>query len=261
MIKNLIILNNNVNFHPLDQFEISVLFVFWPNLGISLGAWTVTNLTIVCMISAILIKGLFEIVHMSSIINIITVIIKEIYSLVKNIIKSNTTLKRYEYFSTLFFLFIFIVLSNMLGLIPYTFTITSSFVITFFLALAHFVGINIIGVYKHKWKITNLFLPSGVPLMIATFLIGIELVSYIAKVFSLSIRLFANMMSGHALLKILIGFSWSLITLGSIYVLIGIFPWVIVTAIMFLEGLIAFLQAYVFTILVTIYINDVLIQH
>jgi F0F1-type ATP synthase membrane subunit a len=80
-------------------------------------------------------------------------------------------------------------------------------------------------------------------------------------VFSLSIRLFANMLSGHALLKILIGFSWALITTGSALALLAVFPWVIVTAIVFLELLIAFLQAYVFTILITLYINDVLNMH
>ncbi len=162
---------------------------------------------------------------------------------------------------SLFFLFFFILVANLVGLIPYSFTITSSFMVTFYIALSHFIGINLIGLFEHKWKLSNLLLPSGVPLMIAPFLILIELVSYIAKVLSLSIRLFANMMSGHALLKILIGFAWGLLTAGSIYTLIAIVPWAIVTVIMFLEALIAFLQAYVFTILITIYINDVLVEH
>ncbi len=121
--------------------------------------------------------------------------------------KSNTSLKRYQYFSVLFFLFLFIFISNIVGLIPYSFTITSSFIITFFLAAMHFIGINLIGIVEHRWEITNLFLPSGVPNAIAPILVPIEFVSYIARIFSLSIRLFANMMSGHALLKILIGFS------------------------------------------------------
>jgi len=89
----------------------------------------------------------------------------------------------------------------------------------------------------------------------------IEAISYIARIFSLSIRLFANMMSGHALLKILIGFAYTLLKGSIILVVISIIPWVIVTAIMFLEVLIAFLQAYIFTILITIYINDVLNIH
>ena len=132
---------------------------------------------------------------------------KNMYNLVASVLNANTSLKRKEYFSILYFLFLFILFANLFGLIPFTFTITSSFVVTFFLAATHFIGINIIGVYKNGRKFLDLFLPSGVPLVIAPFLVIIELISYIAKVFSLSIRLFANMMSGHALLKILIGFS------------------------------------------------------
>jgi ATP synthase subunit 6 len=147
------------------------------------------------------------------------------------------------------------------GLIPYSFTLTSSFVVTFFLALTHFIGINIIAIVERKWEFANMFLPSGVPLIIAPLLVPIEFTSYIARVFSLSIRLFANMMSGHALLKILIGFSWTLLSSGAVFIVIAIFPWLIVTAIMFLELLIAFLQAYVFVILIAIYINDVLVSH
>lgn len=248
-------------FHPLDQFEIYVIFLYWPNIGMPIGLTLITNLTIFCMIITVVIRKGLELGTYSSISNIYTLVFKEMYILVRNVIKNNTSLKRYQYFSTLFFLFLFILAANMIGLIPYSFTITSSFVITFFLALSHFIGINIIAVFENQWKSFKLFLPGGVPLMIVPFLILIEVVSYVAKVFSLSIRLFANMMSGHALLKILIGFSWGLLNAGSIYTIIAILPWIIVTIIMFLEFIIAFLQAYVFTILVTIYINDVLVLH
>jgi len=248
-------------FHALDQFEINVLFLYWPNIGMTLGLATITNLTIFCMFIAIIIRKGLALGNYGAKSNIFTFIFKEMYILVRNIIKNNTSLKRYQYFSTLFFLFLFILAANMIGLIPYSFTITSSFVVTFFLALSHFIGINIIAVFKDKWKSAKLFLPGGVPLMIVPFLVIIEVVSYVAKVFSLSIRLFANMMSGHALLKILIGFSWGLLNAGSIYTFVALLPWVVVTVIMFLEFVIGFLQAYVFTILVTIYINDVLVQH
>jgi F0F1-type ATP synthase membrane subunit a len=88
----------------------------------------------------------------------------------------------------------------------------------------HFVGINHLAVVKHQWQTADLFLPSGAPLLIAPFLIFIEAVSYVARVFSLSIRLFANMMSGHALLKILIGFSWALLSSGTVMLLLAVFP-------------------------------------
>lgn len=247
--------------HPLDQFEIAVLANYWPNQDIRLGVGIITKFTLICLFNAMLIRIMFSTDFKKVGRNNLEWLIKESYNLVKNLIQSNTSLVRNQYFLTIFFLFFFILIANFVGLIPYTFTMTSSFLVTFFLAFTYYIGINLIGVFQYKWKLTNIFLPSGVPIMIAPFLILIEVVSYIAKVLSLSIRLFANMMSGHALLKILIGFSWSLVTAGSIYTLIAIVPWVIVTGIMFLEALIAFLQAYVFTILVTIYINDVLVEH
>jgi ATP synthase subunit 6 len=155
----------------------------------------------------------------------------------------------------------FIFTSNLVGLIPYSFTITSSFIVTFFLALSHFIGINIIGIVERRWEFASLFLPSGVPSEISFLLVPIEFVSYIARVFSLSIRLFANMMSGHALLKILIGFSWMLLGSGILYAGTALLPWAIVTVIMLLELLIAFLQAYVFVILIAIYVNDAITSH
>lgn len=179
-----------------------------------------------------------------------------------SVVRANTSLARNSYFSIFCCLFFVILIANVSGLIPYTFTITSSFIVTFFLAATHFIGLNIIAVYKKQWTLANIFLPSGVPLVIAPGLVVIEIISYIAKVLSLSIRLFANMMSGHALLKILIGFSWTLLAFGTpAFITLGLFPWVLVTIIMFLEALIAFLQAYVFLILITIYLNDSITNH
>jgi ATP synthase subunit 6 len=188
-------------------------------------------------------------------------ILRSLYNLVCSILRENLSIYKQQYFTVLFYLFGVLLLANLVGLLPYSFTATSSFVVTLFLALTHFLGVNIIGVTRHQWELNNLFLPSGAPLVIAPFLILIEAVSYGARALSLSIRLFANMMSGHALLKILIGFSWVMVSSGSLLVLLAIVPWTIVTGVMMLELLIAFLQSYVFTILVSIYINDVLTFH
>jgi len=247
--------------HPLDQFELILLWYYWTGLNLPVGLALLSNLTIILTFNIFIMRILLSVVYDKGIFNTWQLILLEIYNLVKSILTSNTTLKRPQYFTILFFLFLFILISNIIGLIPYSFTVTSSFVITFFLALSHFTGINIIGFFKTQWETVNLLLPSGVPLAIAPFLVLIELVSYVAKVFSLSIRLFANMMSGHALLKILIGFSWGLLATGSVYMILSILPWILVTVILFLEALIAFLQAYVFTILVAIYINDVSVAH
>src|SRR5215217_3210946 len=115
-----------------------------------IGMTLITNLTIFCIIIAVLIRKGLELSNYSAKSNVFTLIFKEMYVLVRNIIKNNTSLKRYQYFSTLFFLFLFILAANMIGLIPYSFTITSSFVITFFLALSHFIGINIIAIFKNQ---------------------------------------------------------------------------------------------------------------
>jgi F-type H+-transporting ATPase subunit a len=127
--------------------------------------------------------------------------------LIKAILQDNTSLKRKEYFAITHFLFLIIFCFNLIGLIPFSFTLTSNIVVTLFLASVHFLSINLLGFYKKGIKMVDLFVPSGLPLLLVPFLIIIELISYLAKVVSLSVRLFANMMSGHALLKILIGFS------------------------------------------------------
>lgn len=247
--------------HPLEQFELITLLFHRVGLGIVPGLNVISNLSIILFFNVVLIRTLFGFIFDKGQFNAWQLFLIETYNLVKSILLSNIAIKRQQYFTTLLFLFVFILISNIMGLIPYSFTITSSFVITFFLALTHFIGINIIGFFKTQWKTFTLLLPSGVPLPIIPFLILIELVSYVAKVFSLSIRLFANMMSGHALLKILIGFSWGLLVPTLLYITISMLPWMVVTGILFLEALIAFLQAYVFTILVAIYINDVSVSH
>jgi len=251
--------------HPLDQFEIvSVLTIILcdkPGNILPVEATFITNLTLTLFFIVFIFRLVFGYIFNNGNSTIIEIILFKIFALVRSICYSNTSLSRNSYFTIWFFLFSFILGANLSGLIPYSFTITSSFIVTFFLALMHFIGINLIGLIAQKWHISNLFLPSGVPIGIAPFLIIIEMVSYFAKVFSLSIRLFANMMSGHALLKILTGFSWGLLNTGFYFGIIAFFPWLIVNVIMFLEALIAFLQAYVFTTLLTIYLNDTLSDH
>jgi F-type H+-transporting ATPase subunit a len=119
----------------------------------------------------------------------------------------NIIIKVQIYFPYIFSLFLLIIVGNLLGMFPYSYTLTSSIIITLYLSLSFFTGVNIIGLIKNKERFVNLFMPEGSPLIIMPILCIIELVSYIARVFSLAIRLFANMMSGHTLLKILTGFA------------------------------------------------------
>lgn len=245
--------STNLILDPLEQFEVvSVL---------SIGGTILFNNLALIMFANVVLMAIFLGAHDFNLTNNYDYVTRSIYQLIRSMVKENLYIKKQQYFAVLFYLFATLLLANLFGLLPYSFTLTSSFILTFFLSLLHFVGVNLIGGNRHKWQLNDLFLPSGAPLAIAPFLIFIEAVSYIARVLSLSIRLFANMMSGHALLKILIGFSWTMLASGSLMAIFAIVPWAIVTAVMFLELLIAFLQAYVFTILITLYINDVLTFH
>ena len=129
-----------------------------------------------------------------------------LFYFVSTILKDSLNVKKYSFILLLYTIFLFIFLSNILGMVPYSITITSHLILTLYFSLAFFIGNNLIGICFHKEKYFVLFLPEGVPLFIIPALILIEYVSYISRIFSLAIRLFANMMSGHILLKILISF-------------------------------------------------------
>jgi F-type H+-transporting ATPase subunit a len=202
---------------PLEQFEVTNLFTVN-------GVSALNNLALIMMLN-IALMGAFFAAYNFNLTNNYDFATRTMYQLVQSMVKENLYIKKQQYFSVLFYLFVTLLFANLIGLLPYSFTITSSFIVTLFISLTHFVGVNTIGASQHGWELNNLFLPSGAPLLILPFLVFIEAVSYIARVLSLSIRLFANMMSGHALLKILIGFAWALLTSGSVMMLIAVFPW------------------------------------
>jgi ATP synthase subunit 6 len=125
------------------------------------------------------------------------------FRFIANLIKENLNIKVVLFFPIIYLTFLFILLANFIGMIPYSFTVTSSAALTFFFSITFFIGITLVGYTTHKDTLFQILLPAGVPLIISPFLIVVEAVSYFARVFSLAIRLFANMMSGHGLLKIL----------------------------------------------------------
>lgn len=197
LIKSIVILSYFLPNDPLEQFEVV------PFIGTSLA---ITNLSLVFIVLIVIFFYWFSIYDFR-IRTRYDFLLNFFYNLVFSITRENLYIRKQQYFSVLFYLFLVILGANLIGMLPYSFTSTSSFVVTFFIALMHFIAINHLAAVTHKWHVSELFLPSGAPLEIAPFLIFIEAVSYVARVFSLSIRLFANMLSGHALLKILIGFS------------------------------------------------------
>nr|QYC61885.1 ATPase subunit 6 [Stephanopyxis turris] len=161
-----------------------------------------------------------------------------------------------KYFPFIFSIFTFVMLVNLIGLVPYSFTITSHLVVTFTLSLSIFIGCNIIFIRKYKVKALSLFLPSNTTFVLALLLVPIEVVSHIFKPISLGVRLFANLMAGHTLLKVIIGFSWAMLLLENIISIFHVIPLIVIVILFGLELGVAIIQAFVFTILTCIYLND-----
>lgn len=180
------------------------------------------------------------------------------FNYVESLVDDNVGLQHAKYFVYVWLIFISILLFNIFGLVPYFFTLTSHIIVTFALSLVFFVGFNVLAVRLHGLKFFTLFVPSGAPAFIRPFLVYIEMISYFARVFSLSIRLFANMTAGHTLLKILAGYVYVLFVLPGTWPVSGLVSFLIVVVVTVLEVFIAFLQSYVFSMLLCVYLNDVL---
>ena len=176
------------------------------------------------------------------------------YELVAGVVRDNVGSAGRPYFPFIFTIFIFVLFSNLFGLIPYSFTVTSHIIVTFALAAMVWIVVTVIGIAKHGLHFFSLFLPKGIPIALAPLLVVIELISYLVRPVTLSMRLFANMMAGHTLIKVIAGF---VVALG----LFGVVPLVVTSAIYGLELLVAVLQAYVFAILTSLYLNDALNLH
>lgn len=181
-----------------------------------------------------------------------------LYGVVANMVRDNVGNEGRRYFPFIFTLFIFVLFGNLLGLVPYSFTYTSHIAVTFALAAFIFISVTIIGIVRHGAGFGRLFFPHGAPLWTAVILIPIELVSYLSRPISLSVRLFANMTVGHVLLKVIGGF---VVGLGAFAVVPGALPFVMLIAITLLELLVAVIQAYVFAILACIYLHDAIHLH
>ena len=177
-----------------------------------------------------------------------------LYIFIANLLRNTVGKEGRPYFPFIFTVFMFILVGNLFGMIPYSFTFTSHIVVTFAMALVVFLGVTIIAIAKHRLYFFTFFMPPGVPLLMAPLLVPIEIISYLSRPISLSVRLFANMLAGHTLLKVFAGF---VVSLG----MFGVFPLAFIVALTGLEIVIALLQAFVFTILTCLYLNDALHLH
>jgi F-type H+-transporting ATPase subunit a len=178
------------------------------------------------------------------------------YEFVANTIQTTAGKEGMKFFPLVFTLFMFILVSNIIGLIPYTFTVTSHIIITASLALLVFLTVIVYGFYRNGLKFFRLFVPSGIPIYILPLIVFIEVLSFLSRPISHSVRLFANMLAGHITLKVFASFVTLLGGLGFFGILGAALPLALVVALTALELLVAFLQAYVFAILTCIYLND-----
>src|SRR5579885_806180 len=220
-------------YSPLEQFQIISIIpieIFGFNISI-------TNSTIMMLIVFLLITtGFNKAISGNRIVPIRKqAVVESIYEFVYNMLYENVGEKGNQYFPFIFVLFIFLLVCNLIGMIPYSFTVTSHLIVTFFLSLSIFIGVTIIGFVHHRLHFFSFFLPPGSPVALGPFLVVIELISYVSRAFSLAIRLFANMMSGHSLLKILAGFAWSMLSFGGIFYILHLIPLIIVFLITGLE--------------------------
>ena len=238
--------------HPLEQFKVE------PLIPIHIGGLDVsyTNAALFMTIAVILITALLVLgTKRGALVPGRWQSVAEMsYEFVADMVDTNAGHGAEPYFPFVFTLFMFVLFANFLGLIPYSFTVTSQIIVTFALAAVVFIGVTIIGFIKHGAHFLRLFVPEGVPWVLLLLLVPIEILSYFIRPFTLSIRLFANMLAGHTMLAIFGGFAASVGFLA-------ILPVGLDVAILALEVLVAALQAYVFSILTCLYLRDALHLH
>lgn len=241
---------------PLAQFEIVPLFEFRV-AGLDLSF---TNSSLWMAIAVVVISAFFFYATRTQrlVPTRLQALAEMLYGVVAGMVRDNVGTDGRRYFPFIFTLFMFVLFGNLLGLLPYSFTYTSHIIVTFAMAAFVFVSVTIIGIVRHGAHFGRLFFPEGAPLWTAVILIPIELVSYLSRPISLSVRLFANMTVGHVLLKVIAGF---VIGLGAYAVVPGVIPFAALVAITLLELLVAVIQAYVFAILACIYLHDALHLH
>jgi F-type H+-transporting ATPase subunit a len=259
MSMNIIQSNLFIN-SPLEQFEVTSLLSFnAPILGyISL---TLTNLALYSIIIFSLIIGIHYMGNNDTRLlpSKWSILLESLFASINSMVREQ--IGKEIYLPFIYSLFFFILIANLLGNIPYSFTITTSVIVSIGLSFTILIGVTILGLYIHKIHFFSFFIPSGTPLALVPLLVLIELISYLARAFSLGIRLFANVVAGHTLLKILSTFLYQMFSGGIIIFIVTLLPFALFLAITGLELAVSFIQAYVFVLLVCSYIKDAIELH
>ena len=245
-------------FSPLDQFKIAPLISIVV-AGIDLSF---TNLLLASLLAVFTIQSYVFFIKDIKTNSFFVVpsgwqnLLEKLYVLVTQLLSDIITTGSEKYLPFLIVVFMFILTNNLIGLVPYSFTTTSYFTLTFFMSFTIFIGMTIIGFQKHGLDFFSLFLPANTTFFLALILVPIEFISYIAKPISLGTRLFINLMAGHTLLKVIVGFSWSMLLVENITAIVFVIPLLVLVILMGLELAVALIQAYVFVTLTCIYLND-----
>ena len=253
----------NTILNPLSQFEIIDFLYFEAslidNIHISMtniGFYLILSLVFI-MILKILTSNLNRLVS-----NNWSIFQESMYASIHNIVISQINTKKGQvYFPLIFSLFIFILINNLIGMIPYGFATTAHFVLAFSLSFTVVLGATILALVRHGFKFFSILVPAGCPLALVPLLVGIEFISYVSRCVSLGLRLGANMISGHMLLHILSTFTYQIMTSGIILFFVGLVPLAFILAFSGLEMAIAFIQSQVFVVLTSSYIKDGLDLH
>lgn len=245
--------------NPIEQFEISSL----KSLG-NIGAlhFEFTNSAAYMILCFAIIAGVTLISTSGN--NLVPgrlqSAVEAIYEFIADTVRQSAGEEGMKFFPFVFSIFAFVLVCNLIGLVPYSFTVTSQIIVTASLAILVFAIVILYGFYKNGLGFLHLFAPSGVPGWLMPLIIVIEVISFFARPLSLSVRLFANMLAGHMALSIIAGFVTLLLGAG-VWAVLSPLPLAMTVALMALEALVAFLQAYVFAILTCIYLNDALHPH
>ena len=245
-----------MTFSPLEQFEV------FPLIPLRVGSFDIsfTNSSLLMLFAVSSVVILTQLVAAGNNGSLAPsrwqIVLESLYSALMGMINESVGKGGGQFFPFVFTLFTFLLSCNLLGLVPYSFTVTSHLIVTFTLSTIIWVGKLMVGVRLHGIKLLGMFLPSGAPFVMVPFLVGIELLGFFITVISLAVRLFANMMAGHILLKVLAGFAWTMMMAGGLLFIAHFLPLGVLFMLMFLETGVAVVQAYVFTLMTCIYLAD-----
>jgi F-type H+-transporting ATPase subunit a len=247
---------------PLEQFEVtSFIALNSPLLG---GVnFSLTNLGFYSLVVLFLSIGVHVIASNDRrlVPSRWSVGLESSYASLHGMVKEQIGSANEVYLPFVYALFFFIIIANLNGNVPYGYTLTTSIIVSIGLSFTIFFGVTILGLYRHGVHFFSYFVPAGTPIGMLPLLVLIELISYLARAFSLGVRLFANMVAGHTLLKILSGMLWPILTSGIIMFFVALLPMAIFLALVGLEIAVSFIQAYVFVVLTCVYLRDAIDLH